>query len=137
MRHATRTITPDLRDEVTALVNRCARAATKMVQDHKPEIERVAAALSAGETLGQDAIDAAIMATDEQPDEASKSELIAAALVEALQDAIETLQDISEARGADDEDDFTRACNAVINMQASAMDCLRRHGFQPRGTPVE
>jgi hypothetical protein len=69
--------------------------------------------------------------------EASKSEQIAARLVEALQDAIETLQEISEAKGADDEDDFTRACNAVINMQRTAIDCLRRHGFEPRGTPVE
>jgi hypothetical protein len=134
MRHGTRTITPDLRDEVTALVNRCAQAATKMVREHKPEIERVARALSAGGVLDQAAID---MAIDGETDEASKSEQIAARLVEALQDAIETLQEISEAKGADDEDDFTRACNAVINMQRTAIDCLRRHGFESRGTPVE
>jgi hypothetical protein len=72
-----------------------------------------------------------------ETDEASKPEQIALALVQATQDFIEALQEISEAKGPDHEDDLERAIGCIANMQQLAFEVLRRHGFTPRGELVE
>ena len=58
-------------------------------------------------------------------------------VLEATDLFIEALQQISEAKGRDDPDDFERAVNAVKHMQKIAFNALRLYGFTPRGTLVE
>jgi hypothetical protein len=84
-----------------------------------------------GGTLDQQAVDEAIvMAPESVP-------MIADALISATQDFIETLQTITECRGADHENDFERAFNALAHQQKLACEALRRHGFEPRRTNLD
>jgi hypothetical protein len=108
MRHGTDRLTPDLRDEVTALVGRLRSTASTMVKENSAAIERVAAALAKGD-LDQAGVDAA-MATDaltfEEVDEvlASGAPELAAAFLQATEDFVESLQQISMAAGPWHED---------------------------------
>ena len=58
-------------------------------------------------------------------------------MLEATDTFIEALQQISEARGRDDPDDFERAVNAIKHMQRIAFDALQLYGFTPRGKLVD
>ena len=71
-----------------------------------------------------------------ETDEMSMDEIRAARLLEATGTFIEA-QQISEAKGRDDPDDFEQAVNAIKWMQRTAHDVLRQHGFEPRGELVE
>lgn len=70
-----------------------------------------------------------------EPDELNK--MRAAAVLEATGVFIEALQQISEAKGRDDPDDFERAINAIKHMQKIAFNALQLYGFTPRGNLVE
>jgi hypothetical protein len=82
------------------------------------------------------------MTIGDEPDPTSFAEVDAAiaggepALAEqflqATEEFVETLQQITLAEGQDDADDFTRARNAIDNMRALACDVLRKYGFTPR-----
>lgn len=97
---------------------------------NRDAVDRVASALMAGTTLTQADVDAAILAPE-------KADMIAARLVEATQDFVEALLEVSEARGPDHENDFERAVGCIKHMQRTAHDVLRQHGFEPRGQLVE
>lgn len=121
---------PALEDETRTLLARLRTSAADLVAKNRDAVGRVANALMAGTTLTQAEIDGAILAPE-------KADQIAARLVEATQDFVEALLEISEAKGLDAEDDFERAVNCIKHMQGTAHDVLRQYGFEPRGQLVE
>jgi phosphate uptake regulator len=123
-------LTEELKAEVAELMERLRISSAALVEENKDAVDRVARVLMTGATMNQTDIDAAILAPE-------KAEQIATRLVEATQDFVEALFEIGEAKGADAEDDFERAVNCIKNMQRTARDVLRRHGFEPRGSLVE
>jgi hypothetical protein len=64
---------------------------------------------------------------------------VTAALIDATEDFIEALLEISAAKGPWplSNDNYDHACNVVASMQKIAVDVLRKHGFTPRGKPEE
>lgn len=69
--------------------------------------------------------------------ELSLNEKRALALFAAVGDFVETLQEITVARGSNCEDDFDRACSAIAGMQQLAVEVLRKHGFVPRRETID
>jgi hypothetical protein len=118
---------PALKTEVTEPLARQRAAAADLVTEHRDSIDRVAAALAGGAPLSETHIDAAMVLAPENVG------TIADALISATQDFIETLLQITEAKGPGNiEDDFERATPALAYQQKLACDVLRRHGFTPR-----
>jgi hypothetical protein len=130
VRHGHDLAEDQLEAEATELLARKRAEAADIVFKHDAEVGRVAAALASGATLGQAGIDDAIAAPE-------RAEQIAAKLVEACQDFVEALLQISEARGPDHENDLERAIACIRFNQRIAHDVLRRHGFEPRAPLVE
>jgi hypothetical protein len=122
---------PSLESEVTELLSRQRAAAADLVTEHRNSIDRVASALADGAPLNQTEIDAAMALVPEN------AATIADALITATQDFFETLMQITEAAGADAEDDFERACNVIAHQQKIACEVLRRYGFVPRRTNLD
>ena len=56
---------------------------------------------------------------------------------ELIEDFIEALQEISEAKGAFKKDPHEHAKSCIRDMQATAIDVLKKHGVKPRGQPVD
>lgn len=75
--------------------------------------------------------------TDETAEKSTWDETRAMRLLEATGVFIEALQQISEAKGRDDPDEYERAVNAIKHMQRIAFNALQLYGFNPRGTLVE
>lgn len=123
-------LTDELNTEVAELVERLRASSAALVEENRDAVDRVASALMTGATMNQADIDEAILAPE-------KADVIATRLVEALQDCIEALLEVSAARGADAEDDLERAVNCIKHMQGTAHDVLRQYGFEPRGALVE
>ena len=119
-----------MKAEVAELVERLRASSAALVEKNRDAVDRVAAALMTGATMNQADIDEAILAPE-------KADVIATRLVEATQDFVEALLEISAARGADAEDDFERAVNCIKHMQSTAHNVLRQYGFEPRGQLVE
>ena len=69
-------------------------------------------------------------------EEMSKADICALALLQATNDFVEALQQISFPHGRDAETELDRALNCIAWMQNVAHEVLRKHGFQPRGEPI-
>lgn len=54
-----------------------------------------------------------------------------------MNDFIEALQEISEAKGAFKRDPHEHAKSCIRDMQTLARDVLIKHGIEPRGQPVD
>jgi len=54
-----------------------------------------------------------------------------------LDDLIEALQEISEAKGAFKRDPFEHAQSCIRDMQEIAIAALTKRGIKPRGLPVD
>jgi len=81
--------------------------------------------------------DDALVDDEAETDGMSMDEIRKARLLEATDTFIEALQQISEAKGRDDPDDFEPAVNAIKGMQRIAFNALQLYGFTPRGELVE
>jgi hypothetical protein len=53
-----------------------------------------------------------------------------------MDDLIEALQEISEAKGAFKKDPFEHAKSYIVDMQELAINALKARGIEPRGKPV-
>lgn len=59
--------------------------------------------------------------------------------MDALEDYIDALQQITEAKGRFNRDPVTHTHNCLCDMQAIAINVLRKHGIKPRrdDDPIE